>query len=100
MTVHAVAIQPKDVALIEARDVNAVTQALPGKTFDLVVATNILIYDERFQQTVAMRMNPGGVFCQIRRCCRRKGRLRMAAQHDQLDLQHRRGIFCNRGIRG
>ncbi len=67
LTVRAVAIQPKYAALMEAHDVNVVTQVLSGKTFDLVVATNILVYYERFQQAVAMKsvammMNPGGVF--------------------------------------
>ena len=67
LTVHAVAIQPRYAALIDPRDVNVVRQMLPGKTFDLVIATNILVYYERFEQAVAMKsvammMNPGGVF--------------------------------------
>jgi chemotaxis methyl-accepting protein methylase len=38
-----------------------------GQAFDLVVATNILVYDDRFQQalataSIAWMMSPGGVF--------------------------------------
>jgi chemotaxis methyl-accepting protein methylase len=40
---------------------------LDGEAFDLVVATNILVYYDRFQQALAMTsiarmMRPGGVF--------------------------------------
>jgi chemotaxis methyl-accepting protein methylase len=38
-----------------------------GQNFDLVVATNVLVYYDRFQQGLAMAniarlMNPGGIF--------------------------------------
>jgi hypothetical protein len=67
VAVRAVAVQPKFASLIEARDLNVVGQVVDGEAFDLVVATNILVYYDRFQQALAMAaiarmMSPGGVF--------------------------------------
>ena len=61
------AVQPKYAALIEPVDLNVVSQTLSERKFDLVVATNILVYYDRFQQVLAMAgiagmMNAGGVF--------------------------------------
>jgi predicted TPR repeat methyltransferase len=46
---------------------NVVGQVVDGEEFDLVVATNILVYYDRFQQALAMAgiarmMRAGGVF--------------------------------------
>lgn len=65
--VRAVAVQPRYASRVSARDLNVVGQVVDGEKFDLVVATNILIYYDRFQQAVAMTaiarmMNPGGIF--------------------------------------
>ena len=67
LRVRAVAVRPKYVAAIEPLDLNIVAQVADGSGFDLVVATNILVYYDRFQQALAMAaiarmMNPGGVF--------------------------------------
>jgi len=67
LRVRAVAVQPKYASRIEALDLNVVGQVLDGAEFDLVVATNILVYYDRFQQGLAMAgiarmMNGGGVF--------------------------------------
>jgi len=67
LSVRAVAVQAKHASLIEPLDMNVVGQVLDGGAFDLVVATNILVYYERFQQALAMAgiarmMNTGGVF--------------------------------------
>ena len=67
ITVRAVAVKPKYASRIEARDLNIVGQMADGEQFDLVVATNILVYYDRFQQALAMAciarmMRPGGVF--------------------------------------
>ena len=67
ITVRAVAVKPKYASRIEARDVNIVGQVADGEQFDLIVATNILVYYDRFQQALAMSciarmMSPGGVF--------------------------------------
>jgi SAM-dependent methyltransferase len=64
---RAVAVPPKFAARIEARDLNIVGQVGDGEQFDLVVATNILVYYDHFQQALAMAgiarmMRPGGVF--------------------------------------
>jgi predicted TPR repeat methyltransferase len=67
IVVRAVAVQPKYASRIESRDSNVVGQVVDGEAFDLVVATNILVYYDRFQQALAMNgiarmMNAGGVF--------------------------------------
>jgi hypothetical protein len=67
LSVRAVAVQPKYAALIEPLDLDVVAQVLSERKFDLVVATNILVYYDRFQQVLALAsiasmMNPGGVF--------------------------------------
>ena len=65
--VRAVAVHPKYAARIKTRDLNVVGQVVDGEEFDLVVATNILVYYDRFQQVLAMAgiarmMSAGGVF--------------------------------------
>jgi len=67
LIVRAVAVHTKYASRIESRDLNVVGQVLDGEAFDLVVATNILVYYDRFQQALAMTsiarmMRPGGVF--------------------------------------
>jgi predicted TPR repeat methyltransferase len=67
LSVRTVAVQPKYASRIEPRDLNVVGQVADGEQFDLVVATNILVYYDRFQQALAMAsiarmMSPGGVF--------------------------------------
>ena len=65
--VRAIAVDPKIASLIEPVDLNVVAQVMDGGAFDLVIATNILVYYERFEQALAMQniasmMNSGGVF--------------------------------------
>jgi len=70
VTMRAVAIRPAFAARFKAYDLNAVTQTLDipdGQKFDLVIATNVLVYYDLFQQALAMAsiarmMNPGGLF--------------------------------------
>jgi len=67
---RAVAIRAEYAASLTALDLNIVTQTsdLPeGQGFDLVVATNILVYYDVFQQALAMSniarlLNPNGIF--------------------------------------
>jgi hypothetical protein len=67
---RAVAIRAEYAASITPLDLNIIAQTsdLPeGQGFDLVVATNILVYYDVFQQALAMSnighlMNPGGIF--------------------------------------
>lgn len=67
---RAVAIRPQYAAQMKPYDANIVAQTLdlpPGGGFDLVVATNVLVYYDRFQQALAMAniarmMNPRGIF--------------------------------------
>jgi hypothetical protein len=74
VVLRAVAIPSRTAALVEARDLNVVGQtvdspfpASPDSGFDLVVATNVLVYYDRFEQALAMAsiarmMNVGGIF--------------------------------------
>ncbi len=70
VTLRAVAIAPRFASRITPLDLNIVAQRMDieeGQGFDLVVATNILVYYDRFQQALAMAsiarmMNPGGIF--------------------------------------
>jgi hypothetical protein len=67
---RAVRIRPEIVSILDPQMLNAVTQhvvAAEGERFDLVVATNILIYYDRFEQALALvniesMLNDGGVF--------------------------------------
>lgn len=67
---RAVVIRPQYAAQMKAYDVNIVAQTLDfpaGQGFDLVIATNVLVYYDRFQQALAMAniarmLNPGGIF--------------------------------------
>jgi hypothetical protein len=70
VTLRAVAVAPRFAARVTPLDVNIVAQQMnlePGRGFDLVIATNILVYYDLFQQALAMgniahMMNPGGFF--------------------------------------
>ncbi len=66
---RAVAIRPRYTAQMDSVDLDIVAQTLdaqPGAGFDLVVATNILVYYDQFHQalakaSIAHMLNPGGV---------------------------------------
>lgn len=70
VTLRAVSIAPKYASRVAPVDLNVVTQTvdLPaGEGFDLMIATNVLVYYDRLQQAVAMAniarlLNPGGIF--------------------------------------
>jgi hypothetical protein len=70
VTTRAVAIRPRFAAQMRGFDMNVVTQTMDvreGQGFDLVVATNVLVYYDLFQQALAMgsiahMMNHGGIF--------------------------------------
>jgi hypothetical protein len=67
---RSVRIQPAVVSSIVPRDLNIVVDRLPAASdqqFDLVVATNVLVYYDVFEQAlaaanVAAMLKPGGVF--------------------------------------
>ena len=67
---RAVAVRPQYAARMKAYDANIVAQTLdfPAEEgFDLMIATNVLVYYDRFQQALAMAniarmLNPGGIF--------------------------------------
>jgi hypothetical protein len=55
--VRAVRVRPSVVALITAEDVNIVLQRPqlpPGQQFDLIIATNIFVYYDVFEQSLAL----------------------------------------------
>ena len=68
--VRAVRIRPAVVAAITPRDLNIVVERLgvaDDDRFDLVVATNVLVYYDAFGQALAMTnisamLRPGGLF--------------------------------------
>ncbi|HUE00607.1 MAG TPA: hypothetical protein VMR62_13625 [Bryobacteraceae bacterium] len=64
---RAVSVRSMYASRIEPLDLNVVGEILDARKFDLLVATNILVYYDRFQQALALAgiarmMNPGGVF--------------------------------------
>ncbi len=67
LRVRAVRIRPAVVEAIEPYDVNIVLERLTGVQFDLVIATNILVYYDAFEQSLALAniaamLRPGGFF--------------------------------------
>ncbi len=69
--VRGVLVQPSVVLSIEPRDLNIVLQRIeplaPGEQFDLILATNILLYYDVFEQSLAVAniakmLRPGGLF--------------------------------------
>ena len=70
VAVRAVAIHPQFAAHLEVYNANIVAETLdfkPGEGFDLMVATNVLVYYNRLEQALAMAniarlLNPGGIF--------------------------------------
>jgi hypothetical protein len=68
--VRAVAIRSQFAEDVSGQDLNIVAQQLdvpPGDGFDLVIATNVFVYYNFFEQALAMQnisrmMNPGGIF--------------------------------------
>jgi len=57
VTMRAVTVRPRYAAQMRAFDMNVVTQTIDvpeGQRFDLVVATNVLVYYDLFQQALAM----------------------------------------------
>ena len=67
---RTVRVQPAVVSSITPRDLNIVVDRLPlrdDERFDLIVATNVLVYYDVFEQAlaaanVAAMLRPGGVF--------------------------------------
>lgn len=70
VAVRAVAIHPQVAAHLQVYNANIVAETLdfpPGEGFDLLVATNVLVYYNRLEQALAMAniarmLNPGGIF--------------------------------------
>jgi hypothetical protein len=69
VAVRSVRVRPDVVAAIDPEDVNVVLQRIelpPGDRFDLIVATNVLVYYDVFDQCLALTsltrlLRPGGV---------------------------------------
>jgi hypothetical protein len=69
VVVRSVRVRPDVVARIDPQDVNVVLQRIelpPGDRFDLIVATNVLVYYDVFDQCLALTslarmLRPGGV---------------------------------------
>jgi hypothetical protein len=69
LKVRAVSLSPAVVQMIEPHDLNVVLQRMslpPAEQFDLVIATNILVYYDVFEQSLALAniermLRPGGL---------------------------------------
>lgn len=69
LQVRAVSIRPAFVSLISSADVDIILQHLelvPTERFDLIIATNILVYYDTFEQSLALAnveqmLRPGGL---------------------------------------
>ena len=65
--VRAVQVRPSVVAAIRPVDLNLIVQRATGQNFDLIVATNVLVYYAVFEQSLALAnaasmLRDGGVF--------------------------------------
>jgi SAM-dependent methyltransferase len=65
--VRAVSVRPAIVNSIQPRDVNIVLERTDDEPFDLIIATNILVYYDAFEQALALTnvarmLRPGGFF--------------------------------------
>jgi hypothetical protein len=63
--IRAVSVRPPLVATLQVRDVNIVLERTDDPPFDLIVATNILVYYDPFEQSLAVAniakmLRPGG----------------------------------------
>jgi hypothetical protein len=66
LQVRAVAVRPDVVRAVEPRTMDVVVERFAGQRFDLVVATNVLVYYRRFEQSLALAniaamLTPGGL---------------------------------------
>jgi SAM-dependent methyltransferase len=69
LKVRAISIRPNVVSLLSSEDVDIVLQHLnvaPAEQFDLIIATNILVYYDTFEQSLALAnieqmLRPGGL---------------------------------------
>jgi hypothetical protein len=68
--VHAVRVRPAFVMLVDPRDLNVVVERLEplaaNERFDLIIATNVLVYYDVFEQSlaysnIAAMLRPGGL---------------------------------------
>ena len=67
VSVRAVKVRPPLVDVIQPRDLNIVLERTADGSFDLIVATNILVYYDAFEQSLALTniagmLRPGGFF--------------------------------------
>jgi hypothetical protein len=65
--IRTIAVRPQVTAHVSAEDFNIVTERWSGQPFDLVVATNVLVYYDELDQTLAFAaieamLRPGGFF--------------------------------------
>lgn len=66
LAIRAVSVRPRTVLQVRATDLNVVLQRIDGPAYDLIVATNIFIYYDIFEQTLALKnvermLRPGGL---------------------------------------
>jgi SAM-dependent methyltransferase len=97
LALRAVAIAPQNAARLQPMDLNIVAQTVDvgaGQGFDLIVATNVLVYYHAFQQALALAsiarlLNTGGIFL---------SNTVLPAQHDaRLEFLGRRSVTYSSG---
>jgi hypothetical protein len=67
LEIRAIQVRPQVAAEIRAEDFNVVTERWTGPPFDLVIATNVFVYYDEFDQSLAFAgiesmLRPGGFF--------------------------------------
>jgi hypothetical protein len=65
--IRTIEVRPQITAKISAEDFNVVTERWTGPPFDLVIATNVLVYYDKLEQALALAdietmLRPGGFF--------------------------------------
>src|SRR6185503_8393438 len=64
---RAIEVRPQVAARVTATDFNVVTEKWTGEPFDLIIATNVLVYYDKVDQSLAFAaiegmLRPGGFF--------------------------------------
>jgi hypothetical protein len=67
LEVRGIQVRPQIASRVTPTDFNAVTEKWTGAPFDLVIATNVLVYYDKFDQSLAFNsiesmLKPGGYF--------------------------------------
>ncbi len=67
VNIRSISVRPDVVSRLDVQDLDVVVQRFTDRRFDLIVATNVLVYYDEFEQALAMSniasmIRPGGFF--------------------------------------